>query len=448
MFNRLPIGQSAPGGVLKQITLILGSALFGLTAFAADIERSDGTKVSGEITFVSANNLEIKTSGSVTQKIPFENIQRVVFGAVKAANVFPYHEILLSDGTKLRVKNLKFTENTLEFELLQKANAEAATAFDGKDLKKDGVVEIDHLAYVLKNAHEEANRTSFARILSFPTRFDRAVFKTGTGMDAIDGTFSKFDSTAPQFEFLRQTGEEKPLALRLGRLAALSFSRLPKPGSVAERKCKLVDVYGNEIELTNFKVKHASLELETVSGFKVPNVAFSEIRHLDFTDGLIVYLSDLKPKFALEGEKVAELEPRRKTGFALNQSLTGENMQLKIGKDETGDTRVFRKGVVLLSGVKLSFSLDGKYSALRTYVGVEERSQTDSAGKVYFIADGKRVADIPFAKDKMTTYFDSASEKVDLRGVKTLVIEAVSDGVDFGNQVTLGNPLLVLDKTK
>jgi hypothetical protein len=113
-----------------------------------------------------------------------------------------------------------------------------------------------------------------------------------------------------------------------------------------------------------------------------------------------------------------------------NESLIGKPLEI-------GDAK-FERGLCAHSGTTLTYDLAGGFDQLRIQVGLQKGDGARGQAVVRIKADDAVLVEKPVA--------GTAIEKIDVSvvGKKTLTIEIdYGDGLDVGDHVVLGEPVLV-----
>jgi NPCBM/NEW2 domain len=394
---------------MKAIRALLFLLLITAIARAADVATLSGKKLTGEVISVDSKSVRLKAADG-DQTIPITDLVMVDLGnGMKDLGTAPYILVELIDGTQLLCRDFKIRGKDTTLTLLG----------DGKGKGASVSVPNATLFYILRDAQDAKNRLDFQSILSKRGKRDQLVFKRGDQLDALEGTFGDGDDEGTKIDFEAATGQKRPAFQNATH--ALIFNQLPT-GERPPTVCKVHDVFKNVLYAKAVAVKENVITVTTVGGVTVDYPDSKQIAKLDFSSGVLRYLSDLDP---------AKVDQTSDTGlverYGRDRNLDNEPIRL--------EGAVFTKGITVHSTAALTFDISGDYKEFRTTVGVDDTASPDSAVEIQIEGDGRELFKGPVRrKDKPRPL------TVDVRSVKQLRISVKPEGVtDLGNQVTFAD---------
>jgi hypothetical protein len=163
------------------------------------------------------------------------------------------------------------------------------------------------------------------------------------------------------------------------------------------------------------------------SPVKIP---LASITTIDFVNGRVTFLTDLKPARVEQTPYFGRVIPYR-----INQSLTGEPIVLSDGPCP--------RGIAVHSRCVLQYDVSGGFDRFKTKLGFEQPDGQPGRVLARVLGDTKVLYENPDARgDQPPIDID-----VPLTGVKTLVLEIdFGKDQDVGDRVVWGNPRLLRGK--
>jgi len=249
----------------------------------------------------------------------------------------------------------------------------------------------------------------------------------GIALQAVSGAVKGIEGDSLQFEF-----QGKVRGIKMTRVAAIMRKKPVDPASSgpSDRALAIVQL-ANGMRLCGRPT--ALSELATV--LELPwgqslDLARSAIHGLSVVNGRAVPLTSLEPAGVEYTPFLDRVLPYRK-----NESLTGRPLAIV---DKT-----FERGLCAHSGTALKYDLAGSYEKLRMQVGLQKDDGAAGQAVIRLKADDALLIEKPISAA-------SAAEAIDVpvAGKKSLVIEIdYGDGLDVGDHVVLGDPVLLRTAT-
>ncbi|OAI54205.1 hypothetical protein AYO47_03300 [Planctomyces sp. SCGC AG-212-M04] len=245
----------------------------------------------------------------------------------------------------------------------------------------------------------------------------------GNVLQPVAGTVKGIVDDSLQFEF-----QGRVRGIKLARVGSI----MRKPTVTAAEK----KVYGL-LELNNgMRLAGAFQKLDHAAGeFQLPwqqslNLEKLGLAGLEVREGRSVSMTTLDPEVKYT-PYLDRIQPLR-----VNESLTG-------GKLAIGDKN-FERGLCAHSGTTITYALDGGYDKLRVQIGLQNDDGARGQAVVRIKADDAVLAEKPVAGKAKAEVVD-----VSVAGKKSLVFEIdYGDGLDVGDHVVLGDPLLIRTAAK
>ncbi len=273
------------------------------------------------------------------------------------------------------------------------------------------ITEVVSRDLLLKN--ERLDRTQVAA--DADTVFAKA---EGNALQAVQGTVRGIEGESLQFEF-----QGKVRGIRLARLAALVRAR----SDAADQKTYGLFSLDNGMKvpgtIAGLNADRISIELPWASPLDVEK---SQVRSVLVRHGKALSLVDLEPASVQYTPYLDRVLPIQK-----NASLTGKPLQVADKRFETG--------LCAHSGTVMTWNLGGAYESLRLQAGLQHDDGARGQAILRLKADGAVLSEKP-----LTAAAQPELIEILLTGKSELVVEVdYGDGLDIGDHVVLGEPVLV-----
>jgi hypothetical protein len=266
------------------------------------------------------------------------------------------------------------------------------------------VLPLDNLFAVLRGADDPKNREEWKKVLAARGKRDQFVVKRGDGFEPVAGTVVEGDEDGDAITFEREAGGRTTFKLTRAT-GGLVFNQPPR-GVIPPTVCKVVDVFGNTLTAQSVELTGSGVVVKTVSGatFEYPSAA--GVAKLDFSQGNVLYLSDMTPEVTAP---TAGAEPP--FPFRVNQT-DEKNAPLRL------DGAAFARGLWVRADTTLGYKLTGEYREFKALVGIDESvAEPSYSVRLVIEADGKVVfSEVVARKDK------ARPVTLDVKGAKVLKI--------------------------
>lgn len=370
------------------------------------VSKVDGTAVSGRLTSLDQSAVVVQT-GPAAQRVPADQTLQVNFVASDAEAEPAKLEIRLIDGSRLAAESYRAAGDESQMQL--------AT---GGMLS----VPVKAVASLRVPIETEAEKTAWEQFEKLDLSGDLVAVRKKDSIDYLEGIVHNVTGEAVEFEV---DGEVLPV--KWPKLFGLIFYKRD-PEGVARGACMVVDRNKSAFAAKSVKLAGEQLEIELAAGgrFTLP---IADARRIDFSQGKVVYLSDLDWD-AQASERTPFFGPSRPIGdpldlFAPQRDRALDGGELLLGK------KPYAKGLALHSRTRLVYRLPSGYRRFSALVGIDDRMER--RGDVQFVVegDGRRLFEREITGDS-----EPAPVDLDVVGVKRLAIT-----VDFGSDQDVADHL-------
>lgn len=322
--------------------------LLALASFTrgAELRTLKGEVIKGNLVSVSEKEVVVSSDGNKVTT-PVDQVMHIKLAEDKplAADA-AYRAVELNDGSVFLVKQFVLKGKRAELPLL-----------GGQTVK----VPLSSIANVLIPAQEKEARENWAKRVATKRLSDVAVARavdknTGkTRIASLEGVLGEGDDDGETISITTDSGTRK---LKIGGLYGLIFFRKPDQNA-APVVCRVHDKDQNVVMASSVVSTAAGMTVQTPSGAKVeyPNDALTL---LDYSQGKIVFLSDLTPAKVIETETGKDHWQRDKN--------------LDFGPIVVNGIE-YAKGLALHAHTELEYDLKGDYREFRAVIGIDDNVQ-------------------------------------------------------------------------
>ena len=294
----------------------------------------------------------------------------------------------------------------------------------------------DHDPPVHEEEFEKVNR-QWEKYLAADALSDRIVIRRRRDTDSgvmtdlrvLQGVLHEVTDQSVRFEF-KQRNIDVPRKEKVEGVIYYHSAGHPFEPAL----CTLLGVHGSRIIAQDVRWVDGTIQCRTVVGgdFQFP---WEDLRSIDFSQGKIVFLSDLEPEsvdwtpFVTAGRSHALLEslyaPRRDRNF------DGGPLQLRI----EDVTRQFKKGLAIHSRSEIVYRLERQFRRLVALAGIEPTLIPQGNVKLIIMGDGD-----PLFESSVAGNAEPISLDVDISGIRRLRII-----VDFGADLDIADHLILCE---
>lgn len=387
------------------IWLLISAALLGAAPVSA--QPIEGSPVVGGLVSLDAERIVLSTdSGEVVMPVvDMMKLTPTEKGEVEKNDAVGI--VQLVDGSSLRV--VSFTVKSRVATLLLESGSEVSTS-------------TRNIAFARFQTSPKLDQR-WREILDSETEGDVIVVQRekddGISLDYIDdGLLGDVTNTNVTFTF---DGESHDVT-RENKVGGLFYYH-PAGRILDDALCKVTDVAGNQWRTKSCELAGDQLSITSLSGVSV-ELPFSQVDEIDFSEGKIAFLADLKPDSVqmtpyfdaspLEDEVAQLFHPRFNSAFDGDKLLVGGTS--------------YERGIAVRSRTRLVYTLPGKFGVLQAVVGIDDRAGDQGHVRLVISGDGETLL-----SEEVKSGDKPLPLKLDIEGYQRLSI-FVDYGDNFGYQ--------------
>lgn len=373
------------------------------------VRTLEGQVQSGVLTALSEQTVGLQTpSGPVST--PLDRVAELTPKTPPATKPAPAAWVQLVDGCRAAVQEFLLEEGKVR---LQVAGSEAAFQCARRDV-----------AWVRFQPETETIGPAWKKLLEMKTDTDVLVLRTDQGLDYHRGVIHQVTAETVQFELDRER-----IPVKRGRVFGLIF-RHPEGRSLPAPVGILHEAGGSQWYVEKLTLEGQVLRWTSPAGLS-GSTPLAELVRLDFSEGKIVYLSDLEPESVRWTPFFgpAEVPASQAEFFAPRKDRALEPRPIQLGGKK------YNKGLAIHSRTEMVYRLPRPFRRLQAVAGIDD--QIRPAGHVQLVirGDDKVLLDQAISGSEPPKPID-----LDITGVRRLVIL-----VDFGQDMDIGDHLLLGD---
>lgn len=382
--------------------------LLGSTPANVEVQMLSGDSIVGTLVEFTSDQVAVEREG-----------QRIVVPTDKMTGLSPAGEkgkrtwepdvwVDLADGTTLIGQDYRTQDGRARIKLAGDRAVELATR--------------DVVAVRLQRANEAA-LADWDRIRQTEPTGDLLVVRKDTAVDYHRGVLRDVTDSVVHFEL---DGDVLPVkrAKVLGLLYFQSAGR-----GLPDAICRVSDTDGSSWSVRSIRLAGNQLEWTTPLGLSMTR-PLAEVLRIDFSQGKIVYLSELEPE-------LREWTPY----FGSNRDLSTLS-QFFAPKTDQGlysgpmelDGKTYTKGVALHSRTRLVYRLPDKFRRLKAIVGIDDRVRPRGNARLLISGDQRVLLETTLTGREPSRPID-----LDLTGVHRLsILVDYGEDLDVSDHVDLG----------
>jgi len=277
-----------------------------------------------------------------------------------------------------------------------------------------------NINWVRLQAQIEPLAAEWSRIVESPVDGDVLVARKGESIDFHKGVLRDVTDAVVSFDL---DGELLPVK-RPKVYGLVYFHR--RAADLPEAACRITDATGAVWAARSISLAADVLQWTTPTGLAVTR-PLAEVTRIDFSQGKIVYLADLKPEssswtpYFATGKQMSA----RQEFFAprTDRSLSSGPMEL--------NGRPHFKGLALHSRTHLVYRLPGRFQRFKALVGIDDRVRPNGNVRLVIQGDDRVLLETTVAGTEAAKPVD-----LDLTGVRRLSLL-----VDFGENLDVADHL-------
>jgi hypothetical protein len=393
--------------VLAAVVFVASSGL-GAAGEAVTLRTLPGSTVEGSLISLSGKEVVIDVKGSPKTTPAADMLDLAFPNNVPALIDSAYGDLELVDGTIVHCSQFGTRGDRAEIKLLS-----------GLEVK----LPLKVVSYYLNDAQDTHVKEEWQGLLTKRTNMDLLAVRDAAGkVNVVEGTFGKGDETGTSIAFEASAGVKRQLSLN--RLHALAFVRQADVDA-SPVVCKVHDVYRDVIAATKAVLDGDHLAVTSVTGvqFDLPS---AQIIRLDFSQGKLMYLSDMDPVKVVETSNTDRVEHYRR-----DKNLDDRPLTLIEGPQH--ECKSFAKGLALHAACELIYDIGGQYKEFKTLAGIDPTVGGDSHVKLQIEGDGQELASATFRRGEVAKPITC-----NVQNMRRLRIVVTSAGLlDLSNHINL-----------
>ena len=334
---------------------LLAAMLLMLVPGDVEVRTLDGRTTDGTIVALDENRLTIRTTDRRVSRDVSWYIDKLigVFSKkiVAAQDVAAVLRIDLIDGSKLVARQYTVAGSQARITLGDARTIDLPSA---------------KVAAVRLREASAATADEWLRLTRLEAEGDLLVVGNEHGIDYHEGILHDVTDTVVQFEF-----DGTVLPAKRSKVYGLVYHRL-RNVELPEAICRITDTTGSQwavraIGLSGSGDPPDRLTWITPAGVKA-SCPMARIRRIDFSQGKIVFLSDLKPESTAFTPYFGTTEARQLLGrfYALRTDRNLESAALQLGGKR------YSKGLAMHSRTEVVYRLPGRFGRFKATAGIDD----------------------------------------------------------------------------
>lgn len=370
----------------------------------AQVQTLAGQSVTGVLASVTADKVVLSTT-SGDQSFAMKDLLTVTLPAeVKSADKDAV-TVSLADGSALVAKTFTVQGDSAVLQLADGAEAKAPTRA------------IDSVRY---REQSPAILEQWNEIAKVDRPSDVLVLRKNDALDSLSGAIVEVTPEFVNFDF-----DGDVIKVKMSRIEGLLYHRSAKPAKLPPAVCMVSDATGSRYRAAKLSIEGDNLLISSSAGLEIAR-PLTAVARLDFSQGNIQYLGDLKPESLVWtpyfGEAANNDAARQFYRPRVDRAQEGGGTLKVAGKE-------YKKGVALHSRTAIVYRLPEGFRTFRAIAGIDDRARP--AGDVLLTIQGD---DKTLFEGRMTGNDDAVPLELDVAGVNRLKII-----VDFSEDLDLGD---------
>lgn len=395
------------------LTWLLTTVLFAAdpapAAWPVTVQTMDGRAIEGELVGLEPQRLIVRHEGQDAEIEVAQLLGVALRGAPPGATApaAPPIAVKLVDGSQFGAESCTTTAQAATFQLPGGIAAEIPTA---------GV------AWVRFRTPSAEMDAEWERILAAEAAADVLVVRKQGALDYFEGIVRSVKPDGIEFEVDGEVLPAKPAKVEGFRLSQRAVPKLP------ESICVIARAGGQELRAAGLALVDGKLQVTTPAGLKLA-LGAADITRLDFSQGKLVFLSDLDWDPQLY-ERQSYFGGSRPIEAGLDLFPPQRDRGLDGGPLEL-DRRAYAKGLALHSRTRLVYRLPGEYRRFLATAGIDDRAGKEGNVRLVIEGDGRELYAATIRGGEAPVAID-----LDITGVKRLGLLA-----DFGLDLDISDHL-------
>jgi len=373
------------------------------------VRTLDGQVHIGTLTVLTEQTIGLQTSNGPVS-VPLERVAELTPKTPPSPKPAPSVWVQLVDGSRAAVQDFLLVGGKVQLRL-------PGTDRPWECGRRD-------VAWVRLQPETETLGPAWKRLLESKIDTDLLVLRTDQALDYHRGVIHGVSAETVQFELDRER-----IPVKRARVFGLIF-RHPEGRSLPTPVGILHDSSGSQWQVQKVELDGQALRWTTPAGL-TGITPLEDLLRLDFSEGKIVYLSDLEPESVRWTPFFgpAETPASQAEFFAPRKDRALEPRPIQLGGKK------YSKGLAIHSRTEMVYRLPRPFRRLQAVVGIDDLIRPAGHVQLVIRGDDKVLLDQPISGTQSPKLID-----LDISGVRRLVIL-----VDFGQDMDIGDHLLLGD---
>ena len=386
----------------------------------AHVEPAGGTVLGVWHMDITGSIARLTTGKAAETWLPVRSI-----AGIRRAGTPPPVAVVLADGSVLAAEDYRSKGGTAEISLEGGGKASLSTRSVRSVRLKRQTGEI---------------ATAWAGITASGASADLIAIRKGRRLDFLEGVVREVGETSIRMDFDGQL-----IPIPRAKVDGIIYYH-PAGAERPAVRCIVLDGEGSRFAARDVSLAGAGIKITTPGGLKVTRKP-SDIRYVDFSQGKVRYLSDMKPE-SVETQPFFGLgDPRGAAGGLFGPRMdralvrrehAADTGQLQIaakvkspGDDVLTVTRSYAKGLALHSRTEMVYVLPPGFVRFKATAGIDARVADAGHVRLVVSADGRSLFD-----SAVTGGDDPVELDLDIAGARRLKIL-----VDYGEDLDVSDHL-------
>lgn len=326
-----------------------------------EVRLLSGETLRGQLLSINEREVVIEV-GKERRQLALNELLQITWGGSSGKSLVPADapqtQLRLTDGTTLLAQKFVLRQKQVECQL-----------FNGQTIS----MPLERLHWVLVTASEAKAREELQQALAkkLPQDAVLVLSRDGQAINTFTGVILGGDEQGTRLNFRL---EEDIVPIDASRLRGLVLARRQQDSP--RDAIRVSDRFGNAWLAVETTWEANRLRLRTGDGLRA-ELTLDQIASVDFSQGRLVYLSDLEPLRVEEKPLLADV-----WHFRRDRNLTGGPISL--------GQKVYAKGLTVHSRTVLEYSAEG-YREFRCMLGIEDSVSVPAQAVVRIEGDGREL---------------------------------------------------------
>ncbi|HEY2837617.1 MAG TPA: NPCBM/NEW2 domain-containing protein [Pirellulales bacterium] len=382
--------------------ILLLAALLAAPA-DAQLQTLAGQSVTGALARVAEDKLVLTTPAG-EQSFAMKDLLTVTLPNEVKSSDKSAMSVALVDGSTLVVKSFTTKGDQATLQLADGTEAKAQTRA------------IDSVRYREQTGALVEQWNDIAK-LDRPS--DVIVLRKNDALDSLTGAIVEATPEFVNFEF-----DGDVIKVKMSRIEGLLYHRPAKPAKAPAAVCVVNDTSGSRYRAAKLSIDGDKLVIGASAGLEI-SLPLSEVARLDFSQGNIQYIGDLKPESLVWTPYFGEANDNAARQFyrpRVDRAQEGGG-PLRVGGKE------FKKGVALHSRTAIVYRLPDGFRTFRAIAGIDDRARPAGDVQLTILGDDRTLFE-----GRITGNDEPLPLELEVSGVNRLKII-----VDFSEDLDLGD---------